>query len=82
MKEMVLDLRRGHAWMWRGGKVMGSVTYSNLRRDKIDLVQHEDEMLVWRFGPDVLLHTATSCTVGVASVENVQDDIGRVDDFV
>lgn len=39
-------------------------------------------MLVRRLGPDVFLNTATSCAIRVSSVEDVQDDVGRVDDLV
>jgi hypothetical protein len=58
------------------------VTYSYFGRNKIDLVQDEDEMLVWCFCADVLFHTSTPCTIRVTSVENMQNNIARVDDLV
>jgi hypothetical protein len=39
-------------------------------------------MLVWRLSPDVLLHTSTPCPIRVAGIENMQNDIARVDDLV
>lgn len=51
-------------------------TYSYFGGNKIDLVQNKDEMLVWCLCANVLFDTATPCTIRIAGVENVENDIG------
>jgi hypothetical protein len=58
------------------------VTYCYFRGNKIDFVQHKDQMFVRRFSPNVLLHTATPSPIGIAGVQHVQNDIARIDDLV
>jgi hypothetical protein len=57
-------------------------TYSYFTGHKIYLVQYKNEMFVRRFCADVFFNTATSCSIGITRIQNVENDIGRVDDFV
>lgn len=68
----------------RWGEVgdMQGWTYCYLGGHQIDLVQDEDEMLVGGLGANVLLDTATSGAVGVAGIQDVQDNVAGVDDLV
>lgn len=38
-------------------------------------------MLVWCFLFDVFFYTSTACTFGISGVENVNDDVRRIDDL-
>lgn len=62
--------------------MMGRGTYSNLGRNKVDLVQHEHKMLVRGFLAEVFLNTPAAGALRVAGVDNMQNDIGRVNDLV
>lgn len=57
-------------------------TYGNPSRDEINLIEEEDEVLVRLFVADVLLDASAAGAHGVTSIENVDDDVGRVDDLV
>jgi hypothetical protein len=66
-KGKVLDLSMG----WNGGQ--GAVkTYGNFARHEINLVEDEDEMLVRRFFPNILLDRPTTRTNRIACVKNME----------
>lgn len=50
-------------------------TYSSLGRNKIDLVQHEDKMLVRSLSGKVFLNVTTPGSQRISSIDNVQDNI-------
>lgn len=56
-------------------------THSNPSRHQIDLVQHVDHLLALLLLRQVRLNTLAAGTERVAGVENVEEDVGRVDDL-
>jgi hypothetical protein len=55
-------------WMCRDRYVKGRWTYSNLGRNKIDLVKHKNQMLMRCLGTDVLLDRAATSSIGITGV--------------
>jgi len=53
-------------------------TYSDLRGNQVDLVQYKYQMFVRRLCPNVLLDGSTTGAVWIAGVEDVQNDIARI----
>lgn len=58
------------------------MTYGDAGRNEIALVQDEQEMFVRGFLFDVLFHTPAACTFRIPRVQDVDDDVRRVNDFV
>ena len=58
------------------------LTHSSPCRDEIDLVQDIDEMLVCLLLPQVLDNRLTPGTKRIPSVQNMNDDIGGIEDLV
>lgn len=61
---------------------MGCMTYSNLGRDQVTLVQNENKMLVWCFLLKIFLNRSAACSQRITGVQNMQDDIGGIYDLV
>jgi hypothetical protein len=57
-------------------------TYSNTGRNKVTLVQDKHKMLVGRFFPDVFFNTPTTSPFRITSVQNVDHNVRRIDNFV
>jgi len=58
------------------------LTYGYARGDEVAFVEDEQEMLVRRFLLDVFLHAAASRSFWISRVQDVEDDVRGVDDFV
>lgn len=58
------------------------MTYSNLGGNQITLVQNEDKMLMGCFLLEIFLNRPASCAQRITSIQNMQDDIGGVNDLV
>lgn len=56
-------------------------TYSYFRRHQVNLVKDEHQVLVRRFCANVLLDRTTARTLWISGIEDMQDDIGRIDDL-
>lgn len=58
------------------------LTHSSPSRDKIDFVEDINEMLVCLLLPQILDNRLTPGTKRIPSVQNMNNDIGRVEDLV
>lgn len=66
----------------QGKEKKNSCTYTNASGNQITLVENKDQMLVRSLVAQVLLDTAASGTDGITSIEDVDDNVGRVNDLV
>jgi hypothetical protein len=74
---------RTRARGYRGGKVdENDGTYGNSCRDKITFVQDKDQVLVRCLFANVFFNTAATGTLGITRIKDVDNDIGRINDFV
>lgn len=60
----------------------GGVTHGDPVWNEVTLVNDQDDLLVGFFLFDILQHGFTHRSDWISSVEYVEDNVGRVDDFV
>lgn len=60
----------------------GKSTHCYPCRDKIDLVQNINQLLVRLFLPQIINDRFTPCSKRVSSIENVNDNVGRIENLV
>lgn len=64
------------------GKKRRAFTYSYRARHQVALVEHKHQVLVGRLCPEVLLDAPTPRSQRVSSVQDVEDDVTRVQNLV
>ncbi len=72
-----VKMRGGKGGIWSGMRE----TYSDPSGDEIDLVEEEDEVLVC-FSSRMCFRHCGNGYPWITGIENVDDDVGRVDDLV
>lgn len=58
------------------------MTHRSPSRNEVDLIQHVDQMLVRLLLPQVLDDRLTPCSERISSIENMDDDVRRVEHLV
>ena len=58
------------------------MTYRHFRRDEVALVEHEQQVLVRCLLPYILFHTPAPCAERVSRIQDMDNHVARINDFV